>query len=84
VSGEAPRPEPPHPGEPAERPPPTPSLGDLFWVGTACALSVVIAGAAGYFLDAWLGTAPWLTFAGLAFGVVSAVMLGYKAVQRYT
>jgi F0F1-type ATP synthase assembly protein I len=45
---------------------------------------VVIAGAAGYFLDAWLGTAPWLTFAGLAFGVVSAVMLGYKAVQRYT
>jgi F0F1-type ATP synthase assembly protein I len=45
---------------------------------------VVIAGAAGYFLDSWLGTTPWLTFVGLAFGIVSAVMIGYKAVRRYT
>ena len=62
----------------------TPSLGDLFWVGTACALSVVIAGAAGYLLDSWLGTTPWLTFAGLAFGIVSAVMIGFKTLGRYT
>lgn len=84
MSEEAPRPEAPNPGESAEQPPLTPSLGDLFWVGTACALSVVIAGAAGYFLDSWLGTTPWLTFAGLAFGIASAVMLGYKALRRYT
>jgi uncharacterized membrane protein YgaE (UPF0421/DUF939 family) len=84
VSEDAPRPESPSSGESAERPSLTPSLGDLFWVGTACALSVVIAGGAGYLLDSWLGTTPWLTFAGLAFGIVSAVMLGYKAVRRYT
>ena len=57
---------------------PTPSFGDFFWVGTAIGLSVVIAGGAGYLLDSWLGTTPWLTFAGLAFGIVSAVMIGFK------
>lgn len=72
------------PEEQSEKATPTPSLGDLFWVGTACALSVVIAGAAGYLLDSWLGTTPWLTFAGLAFGIVSAVMIGFKALGRYT
>jgi hypothetical protein len=70
--------------KPPEKPTPTPSFGDFFWVGTACALSVVIAGAAGYLLDSWLGTTPWLSFAGLAFGIVSAVMIGFKALGRYT
>jgi hypothetical protein len=72
------------PGKQPEKPVPTPSFGDFFWVGTACALSVVIAGAAGYLLDSWLGTTPWLSFAGLAFGIVSAVMIGFKALGRYT
>jgi hypothetical protein len=78
-----PGPPPEQPGEPSENPARIPSLGDFFWVGTACALSVVIAGAAGYLLDSWLGTTPWLTFAGLAFGIVSAVMIGFKAFGRY-
>ena len=77
MSGDVPRPGAPPPS-------PSPSLGDFFWVGTACALSVIIAGAGGYLLDSWLGTTPWLTFAGLAFGVTSAVMIGYKALHRYT
>jgi hypothetical protein len=77
VSEDAPQPEAPSPS-------PSPSLGDFFWVGTACALSVIIAGAGGYLLDSWLGTTPWLSFAGLAFGVTSAVMIGYKALHRYT
>ncbi len=91
MSEDVPHPESPRPaessaepGDPAERPTIAASLGDFFWLGTACALSVVIAGAAGYFLDAWLGTTPWLTFVGLAFGIVSAVMIGYKALRRYT
>jgi hypothetical protein len=91
VSEDVPHLEPPRPaessaepGDPAERPTIVASLGDFFWLGTACALSVVIAGAAGYLLDSWLGTTPWLTFAGLAFGIVSAVMIGYKALRRYT
>ena len=63
--------------------PPSPTLGDLFFVGTACALSIVGAGAIGYLLDSWLGTLPWITFAGLAFGITCAVMLAYANFRKF-
>jgi F0F1-type ATP synthase assembly protein I len=53
-------------------------------MGTACAISVVGAGAVGYGLDAWLHTTPWLSFVGLAFGIVSAVMLCVAQVRKFT
>ncbi len=62
---------------------PSPGIGDFFWIGTACALSVVIAGGAGYLLDTVLGTTPWLTFCGLAFGILCAVLLTVAAVRKY-
>ena len=62
----------------------TPKLGDLFFVGTACAISVVGGGAIGFGLDAWLHTTPWLSFAGLAFGIVSAVLLCVAQFRKYT
>lgn len=62
---------------------PTPTVGDLFWIGTACALSVVIAGGGGYVLDSVFGTTPWLTFVGLAFGITCAVLLTFSAVRRF-
>jgi F0F1-type ATP synthase assembly protein I len=40
-------------------------------------------GAIGYGLDAALGTAPWLTFVGLAFGIVSAVLLSVAQVRKF-
>ncbi|MGP0030610.1 MAG: AtpZ/AtpI family protein [Acidimicrobiales bacterium] len=61
-----------------------PRLGDFFFLGTACAISVIGAGAAGYALDAWLGTAPWLTFAGLAFGIISAVLICVAEVRKFS
>lgn len=61
----------------------TPSLGDLFWVGTACAISVVAGMGIGYLLDEAAGTTPWLTFAGLAFGIVSAVLLAVRQLRRF-
>lgn len=64
-------------------PPRSPKFGDFFFVGTACAISVVGAGAIGYLLDSWLGTLPWLTFAGLAFGITSAVLLAYANFRKY-
>ncbi len=70
---------PPDPGAPK----PSPSFGDLFWIGTACAISVVGAGAIGYGLDAVLGTTPWLTLAGLAFGIVSAVLLVVAQLRKF-
>ena len=63
--------------------PPSPSMGDLFFVGTACAVSVVAPGALGYLLDSWLGTTPWLTFAGLVFGITSAVLLAYANFRKF-
>jgi F0F1-type ATP synthase assembly protein I len=42
-----------------------------------------LAGGAGYLLDSWLGTTPWLTFAGLAFGITSAVLLAYKNFRKF-
>jgi len=62
----------------------TPTLGDFFWVGTGCAVSVVGAGAVGYGLDSWLHTTPWLTFVGLAFGIVSAVLLCVAQLRKFT
>jgi F0F1-type ATP synthase assembly protein I len=51
-------------------------------MGTACAVSVVGAGAAGYGLDSWCHTTPWLSFAGLAFGIVAAVMICVIQVRK--
>lgn len=72
----------PTPGPPGPEKP-SPSFGDLFWVGTACAISVVGAGAIGYGLDTALGTLPWLTFVGLAFGIVSAVLLAVNQLRKF-
>ena len=60
-----------------------PRLADFFWLGTAAATSVIGAGAIGFGLDNWLGTARWLTFAGLAFGVVAAVLMTVNQVRRF-
>jgi len=75
--------------DPGQQPLPEPSgkepeLGDFFYMGTACAISVVGAGAGGYALDAWLGTTPWLTFAGLAFGIISAVLICVAQVRKFS
>lgn len=60
-----------------------PGLGDVFWVGTACALAIVVGGGIGYVLDASFGTLPWFTIAGLAFGVLSAVLLAVNQFRKY-
>ena len=84
--------EPPSPGTPGDAgpggsgaggPKPAPTLGDLFWVGTACAISVVAGGGIGYAIDDALGTSPWFAVAGLAFGVLSAVLLAVNQLRKY-
>jgi len=63
--------------------PPAPSMGDVFWIGTACALSVVGGAGLGYLADWLASTTPWLTFVGLAFGIVSAVLLAVHQFRRF-
>jgi len=74
-------------GGQGERPssggPATPSMGDLFWIGTACAISVVAGLGLGYLLDQAAHTTPWLTFAGLAFGILCAVLIAVRQLRRY-
>jgi len=68
------------------RPPagkPGPSFGDLFWIGTACAIAIVGGGGLGYVLDSKFATLPWFTVAGLAFGVMSAVLLAVNQLRKY-
>lgn len=65
---------------PGKRPP---TIGDLFWLGTACAIAVIGAGAIGYAVDDALGTLPWVTIGGLAFGVVSAVLLAVNQLRKF-
>lgn len=65
---------------PGKRPP---TLGDLFWIGTACAISVIGAGAIGYAVDDALGTLPWFTLGGLAFGVLSAVLIVVNQMRKF-
>ncbi len=73
----------PEPARAASSPKRAPRLGDLFWVGTACALAIILGGGIGYALDAAFHTVPWLTIAGLAFGVISAVLLAVNQFRRY-
>jgi hypothetical protein len=60
-----------------------PRFGDLFWLGTACAISVVAGGGIGYALDDHFGTLPWITVGGLVFGIVSAVLLAVNQLRKY-
>lgn len=60
-----------------------PSLGDVFWVGTACAISIVAGGGIGYGIDDAVGTLPWFTIGGLVFGVVSGVLIAVNQFRKY-
>lgn len=47
------------------------SLGFLSGVGISLVASTLIGLFMGYYLDRWLGTAPWLTLLFLGFGIVA-------------
>jgi ATP synthase protein I len=47
------------------------SLGFLSSVGICMVASILIGMAMGYYLDQWLGTAPWMLLTFLGFGIAS-------------
>lgn len=47
------------------------SIGFLSGVGISLVASTLIGLFMGYYLDRWLGTAPWLTLLFLGFGIVA-------------
>ena len=61
------------------------SRGDLAsyaHLGSTAVVCVVLGLAAGFWLDRWLGTQPWLLLAGLGFGVAAAVVTFYRAIME--
>ena len=57
-------------------------LGKYSALGIEMALSVVIGLGIGYYLDKWLGTAPWLMILWIGFGFAAGVRSLYRAAVR--
>jgi ATP synthase protein I len=58
------------------------AIGELSTVGMTLVLATVIGLAGGYYLDKWLGTAPWLTLIGLGFGIAAGFVNLFRTVNR--
>ena len=56
-------------------------LGVLSSVGLAFVVAVVLGFAAGYLLDSWLGTSPWLSMAFFFIGVVAGMLNVFRMVK---
>jgi len=57
-------------------------LGRYGALGFEMALSVLIGLGIGYYLDKWLGTAPWLMIIWLVFGFAAGFRSLYRAAVR--
>lgn len=57
-------------------------LGKYSALGLEMAISVVVGLGIGYYLDKWLGTAPWLMILWLGFGFAAGVRALYRAAVR--
>ncbi len=80
VGPEVPEPKQSEPTRPEKR---DPSAIDLLALGVSGALCIVLATGIGYGIDSAAHTSPWLTFAGLAFGILSAVLLTVARVRQF-
>jgi len=58
------------------------ALGELSSIGFALVVATVIGLAGGYWLDRWLGTAPWLMLIGLGFGIAAGFVNLFRSVKR--
>jgi ATP synthase protein I len=57
-------------------------LGRYSALGLEMAISVVVGLGIGYYLDKWLGTAPWMMILWIAFGFAAGVRSLYRAAVR--
>jgi ATP synthase protein I len=74
----------------ADLPPPKKStadtvrtLGALSTVGFSFVLAIVIGVWAGWALDRWLGTSPWLFFLFFLFGLIAGVLNVYRTAGKF-
>jgi ATP synthase protein I len=55
---------------------------DAHLVGITLVVATVIGLAGGYWLDRWLGTAPWLARIGLGLGIGAGFVNLFRSVKR--
>jgi ATP synthase protein I len=58
------------------------SLGFLSGVGISLVAAILIGLAMGYYLDQWLGTAPWMLLLFLLFGIIAGFRNIYILTDR--
>jgi len=56
-------------------------LGQLSTVGLSFVMALALGFGGGYWLDGYLGTAPWLAFAGFFLGLSAGVLNVYRVMQ---
>lgn len=59
------------------------TLGALSTVGFSFVLAIVLGAAAGYYLDRWLGTSPWLFFLFFIFGLAAGILNVYRTAGKF-
>ena len=59
------------------------TLGALSTVGFSFVLAIIIGAAAGYFLDRWLGTSPWLFFLFFVLGLAAGILNVYRTAGKF-
>lgn len=59
-------------------------IGQLSTLGLSFVLAIVMGFGAGYLLDGWLGTRPWLTLLGFLLGIAAAIVNVYRVMQLAT
>jgi ATP synthase protein I len=58
------------------------ALAELSSIGMTLVLATVIGLVAGYYLDRWLGTSPWLILIGLGLGIAAGFVNLFRSVKR--
>ena len=58
------------------------ALGELSSIGMALVAATVVGLGGGYYLDRWLGTAPWLMLVGLGLGIAAGFVNLFRSVKR--
>ena len=59
------------------------TLGALSTVGFSFVLAIVIGAGAGYSLDRWLGTSPWLFFLFFVLGLAAGILNVYRTAGKF-
>lgn len=57
-------------------------LAELSSIGLILPSSIAVGLFLGYFLDRWLGTAPWLLLSLTVLGIVSGLLSLFRAVKK--